>query len=179
MYSFLILSILLTQSQSLNILASASCLFVSATVFKPYIIAGLATVLCTLSFTLATILLSQITLTFVSIHSTLLQSFLHLTCEPLIWTVDTRHLYSSTFAIAAPCIFSVTSGCQKRLKKAMFRFCKNVFYCSLFTSFFLTTSIVIRRCRWHPGCALWSSRSQSLLVCLSIWLTRCLWTERW
>ncbi|KAF7644146.1 hypothetical protein LDENG_00020260, partial [Lucifuga dentata] len=52
MYSFLILSILVTPKENLSILvsatsSSASCLFLSATVSKPYNIAGLTTVLYT------------------------------------------------------------------------------------------------------------------------------------
>ncbi|KAF7648307.1 hypothetical protein LDENG_00159280, partial [Lucifuga dentata] len=58
MYSFLILSILVTPKENLSILvsatsSSASCLFLSATVSKPYNIAGLTTVLYTFPFILA------------------------------------------------------------------------------------------------------------------------------
>ncbi|KAF7653156.1 hypothetical protein LDENG_00086470, partial [Lucifuga dentata] len=57
MYSFLILSILVTPKENLSILvsatsSSASCLFLSATVSKPYNIAGLTTVLYTFPFIL-------------------------------------------------------------------------------------------------------------------------------
>ena len=67
MYSFLILSILVTQvNENRNIFncatsISASCLFVSATVSNPYNIAGLTATLYTFPFTLAGTRLSQIT----------------------------------------------------------------------------------------------------------------------
>ncbi|KAF7650345.1 hypothetical protein LDENG_00127500, partial [Lucifuga dentata] len=66
MYSFLILSIFVTPKENLSILvsttsSSASCLFLSATVSKPYNIAGLTTVLYTFPFILAETLLSHIT----------------------------------------------------------------------------------------------------------------------
>ena len=58
MYSFLILSILVTPNENRNIFnsatsISASCLFVSATVSNPYNIAGLTATLYTFPFTLA------------------------------------------------------------------------------------------------------------------------------
>ena len=57
MYSFLILSILVTPNENRNIFnsatsISASCLFVSATVSNPYSIAGLTATLYTFPFTL-------------------------------------------------------------------------------------------------------------------------------
>ena len=66
MYSFLILSILVTPNENRNIFnsatsISASCLFVTATVSNPYNIAGLTATLYTFPFTLAGTLLSQIT----------------------------------------------------------------------------------------------------------------------
>ena len=66
MYSFLILSILVTPNENRNIFnsatsISASCLFVSATVSNPYNIAGLTATLYTFPFTLAGTLLSHIT----------------------------------------------------------------------------------------------------------------------
>ena len=66
MYSFLILSILVTPNENRNIFnsatsISASCLFVSATVSNPYNIAGLTATLYIFPFTLAGTLLSQIT----------------------------------------------------------------------------------------------------------------------
>ena len=66
MYSFLILTILVTPNENRNIFnsatsTSASCLFVSASVSNPYIIAGLTATLYTFPFALAGTLLSQIT----------------------------------------------------------------------------------------------------------------------
>ena len=66
MYSFLILSILVTPNENCNFFnsatsISASCLFASATVSNPYNIAGLTATLYTFPFTLAGTLLSQIT----------------------------------------------------------------------------------------------------------------------
>lgn len=51
------------------------------------------------------------------------------------------------------------------------------FFLFLRLSFFFLT--VIHRCRLHPGCALWSSRSQNLSEFLNISLTLFLWTEPW
>ena len=66
MYSFLILSFLVTPIANLNIFISATsisstCFCVTATVSSPYTIAGLTTELYTFPFTLAGNLLSQIT----------------------------------------------------------------------------------------------------------------------
>ena len=66
MYSFLILSFLVTPIANLNIFISATsisstCFFVTATVSSPYTIAGLTTELYTFPFTSAGNLLSQIT----------------------------------------------------------------------------------------------------------------------
>ena len=66
MYSFLILSFLVTSIANLNIFISATsisstCFFVTATVSSPYTIAGLTTELYIFPFTLAGNLLSQIT----------------------------------------------------------------------------------------------------------------------
>ena len=66
MYSFLILSFLITPTVNLNIFISvtsisSTCFFVTATTSSPYTIAGLTTELYTFSFTLAGNLLSQIT----------------------------------------------------------------------------------------------------------------------
>ena len=66
MYSFLVLSFLVTPITNLHILISATyisstCFFVTATVSSPYTIAGLITELYTFSFTLAGNLLSLIT----------------------------------------------------------------------------------------------------------------------
>ncbi|KAK3552286.1 hypothetical protein QTP86_008550 [Hemibagrus guttatus] len=64
MYSFLILSNLVTPKENLNIFSSAtsssdSCLFLSDTVSKPYSMASLTTVLCTFPLILADIFLTQ------------------------------------------------------------------------------------------------------------------------
>ena len=66
MYSFLILSFLVTPIANLNIFFSATfisstCFFVTATVSSPYTIAGLTTELYTFPFTVAGNFLSQIT----------------------------------------------------------------------------------------------------------------------
>ena len=66
MYSFLILSFLVTPIANLSILISATsisstCFFVTSTVSSPYTIAGLTIELYTFSFTLAGNLLLQIT----------------------------------------------------------------------------------------------------------------------
>ena len=66
MYSFLILSFLVTPIANLNIFISATsisstCFFVTATVSRSYTIAGLTTELYTFPFTLTGNLLSQIT----------------------------------------------------------------------------------------------------------------------
>ena len=66
MYSFLILSFLVTLIANLNIFISATsisftCFFVTFTVSSPYTIAGLTIELYTFPFTLAHNLLSQIT----------------------------------------------------------------------------------------------------------------------
>ena len=66
MYSFLILSFLVTPIAILNIFISATsisstCFFVTTTISSPYTIAGLTTELYTFPFTLAGNLLSQIT----------------------------------------------------------------------------------------------------------------------
>ena len=76
MYSFLILSFLVTPRANLNIFISATsissiCFFVTAAVSSPYTIAGLTTELYTFPFTLAGNLLSQIT------PNTLLHPFHH------------------------------------------------------------------------------------------------------
>ena len=64
-YSFLILSFLVTPMPNLNIFISvtsisSTCFFVTATVSSPYTIAGLTAELYTFPFTLAGNLLSQI-----------------------------------------------------------------------------------------------------------------------
>ena len=69
MYSFLILSFLVTSIANLNIFISSTCFFVTTTVSSLYTIAGLTTKLYIFSFTLAGNLLSQIILdTFLHLH---------------------------------------------------------------------------------------------------------------
>ncbi|KAF7663340.1 hypothetical protein LDENG_00211810, partial [Lucifuga dentata] len=114
MYSFLILSILVTPKENLSILvsatsSSASCLFLSATVSKPYNIAGLTTVLYTFPFILAETLLSHITPDtflhpFQPACTRFFTSFPH---SPLLWTVDPKYLKSSTFFISIPCNLTI------------------------------------------------------------------------
>ncbi|KAF7707483.1 hypothetical protein HF521_018701, partial [Silurus meridionalis] len=103
--SFLILSILVTPNENLNIFSSAtssstSCLLLNATVSKPDNIAGLTTVLKTFPFILADTLLSQITpVTLLhQLHPACTLFFTSLTHSPLLCTVDPRYLNSSTFS---------------------------------------------------------------------------------
>ena len=114
MYSFLILSILVTPNENRNIFnsatsISASCLFVSATVSNPYNIAGLTATLYTFPFTLAGTLLSQITpdILLQPFHPACTLFFTSLPHSPLLCTVEPRYLKSSTFATSSPCIFTV------------------------------------------------------------------------
>ena len=94
LYSFLILSFLVTPIENLNIFISATsisytCFFVTATVSSPYIIAGLTAELYTFLFTLAGNLLSQITPdTFSPSISSCLYSPLYL---PLTITIFLHH----------------------------------------------------------------------------------------
>ncbi|TRY93180.1 hypothetical protein DNTS_006306 [Danionella cerebrum] len=83
---------------------SASCLFLTATVSNPYIIAGLTTVLYTFPLILADTLLSHNTPdTF--LHplqpacTRLFTSFPH---SPSHWSIDPKYLNSSTFLTSAP-----------------------------------------------------------------------------
>ena len=105
MYSFLILSILVTPNENRNIFnsatsISASCLFVSATVSNPYNIAGLTATLYTFPFTLADTRLSQITpdILLQPFHPACTLFFTSLPHSPLLCTVEPRYLKSSTFA---------------------------------------------------------------------------------
>ena len=114
MYSFLILSILVTPNENRNIFNSATsisacCLFVSATVSNPYNIAGLTATLYTFPFTLAGTLLSQITPDIIlhPFHPACNLFFTSLPHSPLRCTVESRYLKSSTFATSSPCIFTV------------------------------------------------------------------------
>ena len=117
MYSFLILSFLITPIANLNIFISATsissiCFFVTATVSSLYTIAGLTTELYTFPFTLAGNLLSQIS------PDTLLHPF-HPACTlfftsfsqpPLSCTVDPKYLNSFTLGLFVSSIFTVSSS---------------------------------------------------------------------
>ena len=103
MYSFLILSILVTPNENRNIFnsatsISASCLFVSATVSNPYNIAGLTATLYTFPFTLADTRLSQITpdILLQPFHPACTLFFTSLPHSPLLCTVEPRYVYSLT-----------------------------------------------------------------------------------
>ena len=118
MYSFMIVSILVTLNENRNIFnsatsISASCLFVSATVFNPYNIAGLTATLYTFPFTLAATRLSQITpdILLQPLHPACTLFFTSLPHSPLLCTVEPRYLKSSTFATSSPCLFTVPLTC--------------------------------------------------------------------
>ena len=117
MYSFLILSFLVTPIANFNIFIAATsisstCFFVTATVSSPYTIAGLTTELYTFPSTLAGNLLSQI------IPDTLLHPFHHactlfftsLSQSPLSCTVDPKYLNSFTLGTFVSSIFTVSSS---------------------------------------------------------------------
>ena len=123
MYSFLILSNLVTPSENSNIFnsatsISASCLLVSATGSNPYYIAGLNVTLYTFPFILAGTRLSQITRSW---HSSppipsCLYSLLHFSSALSITSnvqlsTGTVYLKSSTFATSSHCIFTVPLTC--------------------------------------------------------------------
>ena len=117
MYSFLILSFLITLIANLNIFISATsifstCFFVTATVSSPYTIAGLTTELYTFPFTLAGNLLSQITLdTFLyPFHPACALFFTSLSQLPLSCTVDPKYLNSFTLGTFVSSIFTVSSS---------------------------------------------------------------------
>ena len=100
-YSFLILSFLITPIANLNIFISATsisstCFFVTAIVSIPYTIAGLTTELYTFPFTLAGNFLSQITHdTFLHpFHSACTLFFTFLSQPPISCTVDPKYLNS-------------------------------------------------------------------------------------
>ena len=115
MYSFLILSFLVTLIENLNIFISATsisstCFFVTATVSIPYTIAGFITKLYSFPLTLAGNLLSQIT------HNTFLHPF-HLACTlfftsvsqlPLSCTVDPKYLNSFILGNFVSSIFTLS-----------------------------------------------------------------------
>ena len=118
MYSFLIVSILVSHNGNWNTFnsatsISASCLFVNATVCNPYNIAGLTAILYIVPFTLAGTRLSQI------IPDILLHPF-HPACtlfftsfphSTLLCTIEPRYLKSSTFPTSSPCIFAAPLTC--------------------------------------------------------------------
>ena len=113
MYSFLILSFLVTPIGNLNIFISATsisstCFFVTATVSSPYTIAGLTTELYTFPFTIAGNLLWQITPdTFLHpFHPACTLFFTSLSQLPLSCTVDPKHLNSFTLGTFVSSIFT-------------------------------------------------------------------------
>ena len=117
MYSFLILSFLVTPIANLNIFISATsisstCFFVTVTVSSPYTIAGLTTELYTFPFTLAGNLLSQITPdTFLyPFHPACTLFFTSLSQPPLYCTVNPKYLNSFTFGTFVSSIFTVLSS---------------------------------------------------------------------
>ena len=124
MYSFLILSFLVTPIANLNIFISATsifftCFFVTATVSSPYTIAGLTTELYAFPFTLAGNLLSQITPdTFLHLfHPACTLLFISLSQLPLSCTVDPKilkFLYSWHFCIFHLHCFVIISSIYSR-----------------------------------------------------------------
>ncbi|XP_068170159.1 MTOR-associated protein MEAK7 isoform X1 [Antennarius striatus] len=117
MYSFLILSFLVTPRENLSIFISAtsssvSCLFLSDTVSGPNNIAGLTTVLYTFPLISAETLLSHITLdTFLHpFHPACTRFFTSFPHSPLLWTVEPKYLKSSTFLISSPCNLTLPLG---------------------------------------------------------------------
>ena len=117
MYSFLILSFLVTLIANLNIFISATsisftCFFVTATVSSPYTIVGLTTKLYTFPFTLAGNLLSQITPdSFLHpFHPGYTHFFTSLSQLPLSCTVDPKYLNSFTLSTFVSSIFTVSSS---------------------------------------------------------------------
>ena len=107
-YSFLILSFLVTPIANLNIFISttsisSTCFFVTATVSSPYTIAGLTTELYTIPFTIAGNFLSQITpdAFFYPFHP-VCTLFVSLSQLPLSCTVDPKYLNFFTLGILYP-----------------------------------------------------------------------------
>ena len=114
-YSFLILSFLVTPKANLNIFISAifissTCSFVTATVSIPYTIAGLTIELYTFPFTLTGNLLLQITPdTFLhQVHPACTLLFTSLLQTTLSYTVDAKYLNSFTVGTFVPSIFTVS-----------------------------------------------------------------------
>ena len=117
MYSFLILSFLVTPIANLNIFISAisissTCFFVTVTISSPYTIASLATELYTFPFTLTGNLLSQITPdTFLHpFHPACTLFFTSLSQLPLCCTVYPKYLNSFTLGTFVSSIFTVLSS---------------------------------------------------------------------
>ena len=112
MYSFLILSFLVTPIANLNIFISSTCFFVTATVSSSYTIAGLTTELHTFPFTLAGNLHSQITPnTFLYLfHPACTLLFTSLSQVPISCTIDPKYLNSFTLGTFVSSIFTVSSS---------------------------------------------------------------------
>ena len=117
MYSFMILSFLVTPIANLNIFISATsisftCFFVTATVSSPYTITGLTTELYTFPFTLAGNLLSQITpdILLHPFHPACTLFFTSLSQPPLSCTVDPKYLNSFTLGTFVSSIYTVSSS---------------------------------------------------------------------
>ena len=115
MYSFLILSFLITPIVNLNIFTSATsisstCFFVTVTVSSPYTIAGLTTELYTFPFTLAGNLLPQITFdTFLHpFHPACTLLFTSLSKLAVPCTVDHKYLNSFTLGTFLSSFFTVS-----------------------------------------------------------------------
>ena len=118
MYTFLILSFLVTPIANLNIFVSAAtsisstCFFVIATVLSPHTIAGLTTELYTFPFPLTGNVLSQITPnTFLHLfHPACTLLFTSLSQLPLSHTIDPKYLHYFTLGTFVFSIFTVSSS---------------------------------------------------------------------
>ena len=159
MYSFLILSILVTPNENRNIFnsatsISASCLFVSATVSNPYNIAGLTATLYTFPFTLAGTLLSQITpdILLHPFHPACTLFFTSLPHSPLLCTVEPRYLKSSTFATSSPCIFTVPLLLSCLSFTHMYSVFLLLTFIPLLSKAYLQLSSFSSTCRLRPTC---------------------------
>ena len=109
MYSFLILSLLITPIANVNIFISATSIsstyfFVTATISSQYTIAGLTTELYTFPFTLADNLLSQITpyTFFYPFHPACTFLFISLSQLPLSCTINPKYLIPLLLALLYP-----------------------------------------------------------------------------
>ena len=129
MYSFLILSFLVTPIANLNIFISATsisstCFFVTAIVSSPYTIVGHTTELYTFPFTLAGNLLSQLTPDTLlhPFHPACTLFFTSLSQSPLFCTVDPKYLNSFILGTFVSSIFTVSLS----LRPFMHRY--SVFY---------------------------------------------------